>query len=104
MRDLTLRGTYSTAFRAPKSSELFLGQTGGFFESSQDPCANTHGTRRSPTDARPRPGPPVDRTWLTTESPWRMINCVVGGNPALQPEKAKIATVGVVFEPRCAGL
>ena len=38
VRDLTLRGTYSTAFRAPSISELYLGQT-ETAPTVSDPCA-----------------------------------------------------------------
>ncbi|HZR11371.1 MAG TPA: TonB-dependent receptor [Myxococcales bacterium] len=100
VRDVTVRGTYSTAFRAPNILELFLGQTGGFFESSNDPCANTHGDAALAARCNAAPGgaggPNVGNNGVTVAQ----INSVVGGNPALQPEKAKIGTVGIVFEPQ----
>ncbi|HZR08846.1 MAG TPA: TonB-dependent receptor [Myxococcales bacterium] len=99
-RDVTLRGSYSTALRAPRVSELFLGQKDSVFESSNDPCANTHGdpalARRCSSAPGDAGGPAVPNNGITLA----MINSVVGGNPLLQPEKANIATVGVVIEPQ----
>jgi len=106
IRDVTFRGTYSTAFRAPNIAELFTGQTGGNFESSNDPCASSpppappgqppnlgNRCRDAPGSAG---GPNVPANGITVAQ----INSVTGGNQSLQPEKAKIGTVGVVFEPQ----
>jgi len=105
IQDLTLRGTYSTAFRAPAIFELYSGQYDGF-PSVSDPCsADSAGSQRpqgTPLDAAcdaPAPGLPNgvpndlfdDRTQLLARG---------GGNPDLQPETANIFTVGLVVEPR----
>ena len=106
IRDVTFRGTYSTAFRAPNILELYLGQSGGNFESSNDPCA----TAPAPAPAGQPPnlgnrcrdapgsagGANVPGNGITVAQ----INSINGGNPNLQPEKARIGTVGVVFEPQ----
>jgi outer membrane receptor protein involved in Fe transport len=100
IRDVTLRGTYGTGFRAPGVSDLYGGQAPSA-EPAVDPCApttltaaqvqrcNTMGARQG------APGTVV----AGNGDPSQQINSTVGGNPQLQPEKAKIATVGVVFEP-----
>lgn len=94
--DFTLRGTYSIGFRAPSIGDLFLGFSDNF-PSSSDPC-------RGPGIAG---GGPVPQNCLNqgigaagTGDTQTQLRSKVGGNPALQPEKAKIYTAGVVFEPR----
>ena len=104
VRDVTLRGTYSTAFRAPNILELYQGQTGGFFESSNDPCAASgpaSGPGATPLGQRcaAAPGSAGGAAAANNGITVAQVNSVVGGNPALQPEKAKIGTVGAVFEP-----
>ncbi len=100
--DLTLRGTYATAFRAPTFFDLY----GGRLETTpnaEDPC-----------DARPPSGtktldPMVQAQCLahgvpagTTFDTGQQI-AVTGGNADLKPETASTASLGVVFEP-LAGL
>ncbi len=83
--DITLRGTYSTAFRAPSIGELFLGASDNF-PFAVDPCAGV-----DPITGNPKPVDPNSTVGLKTRN---------GGNAALQPETAKIFTAGVVLEPR----
>jgi outer membrane receptor protein involved in Fe transport len=87
--DATLRGTFSTAFRAPSIAELFLGQQDNFATVS-DPCADAATAPRSCGTAA---GNADDRTQLRSR---------IGGNPALQPETAETRTLGIVLEPRWA--
>ncbi len=91
--DVTIRATFSTAFRAPSVSELYAGQTDSFL-AVVDPCSDREqGTRVDELcDAE---GLPDDLSDGNTQLRTRL-----GGNPALQPETAKIFTVGVVLEPR----
>ncbi len=96
VRDFTIRGTYSTGFRAPSIADLFLGSTDNF-PSASDPC-------RGPGVAG---GGPVPQNCLNqgipasgTRDPQTQLRARVGGNPLLQPETAKIYTAGVVIEPR----
>ncbi len=100
IRDFTVRGTYSTAFRAPNILELYLGQSGGNFESSNDPCANTRGDGALATRCDNAPGRAGGLGTGNNGFTVAQVNSVNGGNPALQPEKAKIATAGIVFEPQ----
>jgi iron complex outermembrane receptor protein len=99
---LAVRGTYSTAFRAPSVGELYQGKADAF-PASTDFC-----------DTRP-PGGPVTRTPAEEESVReqcgkQMVSpnasfgtaqqrSEVGGNPDLEAETAKVITAGVVFEP-----
>ncbi len=96
VRDFTFRGTYSTGFRAPSVGDLFLGQSDSFPPLS-DPCRGLGIAGGGPVPAScvaqglPAGGTGDAQTQLRTK---------VGGNPALQPETAKIYTAGLVFEPR----
>ena len=85
-RDVTLRGTYSTAFRAPSVSDLFLGRQDNF-ANVDDPCAGAG----APASCGAAAGNGDDQTQHIS---------LVGGNPNLQPETATIYTLGVVLEPR----
>jgi iron complex outermembrane recepter protein len=85
-RDVTLRGTYSTAFRAPSVNDLFLGQQENFAP-VKDPCAGAG----APSSCGAAAGNGDDQTQLKS---------LVGGNTKLQPETAKIYTLGIVLEPR----
>src|SRR5713101_699319 len=88
VRDVTVRGTYSTAFRAPSISDLFLGQSDNF-PNVQDPCRNL---ASAPPNCFTQgvQGNGDDQTQLRSR---------VGGNPALRPETAKTFTIGLVLEP-----
>ncbi len=87
VRDVTLRGTWSTAFRAPSISELYLGQQDSY-ASVEDPCASAS---TAPASCGAAAGNGDDRTELRSR---------IGGNPALRPETARDLTVGLVLEPR----
>jgi outer membrane receptor protein involved in Fe transport len=89
VRDFTVRGTYSTAFRAPSISDLFFGIADNF-ASVQDPCAGAAAGTPLAAQCGAAAGNGDDQTQLRSQ---------VGGNPRLQPETAKIFTVGAVFEP-----
>jgi iron complex outermembrane recepter protein len=85
--DVTFRGTYSTAFRAPSIQDLFLGQQDNFAPVS-DPCAVA---ANAPASCGSAAGNNDDR---------QQIRSKVGGNPAVRPETAKVYTAGIVLEPR----
>jgi iron complex outermembrane receptor protein len=85
-QSVLVRGSYSTGFRAPSLYDIHSAQT----------FTNTAGTYDDPVNCpggTPLPGHA------------RAANCsqqfqvLGGGNNALQPEKSKNATLGVVFEP-----
>ena len=95
---ISLRGTYSTAFRAPSVIELYQGKADGF-PLTADPC-----------DTKPRgttialdpmvaaqcaaQGVAPNAAFGTTQQ-----RAVTGGNPDLQAETAHVLTAGVVLEP-----
>jgi outer membrane receptor protein involved in Fe transport len=92
VQDFTVRGTYSTAFRAPNIPELYRGGADAF-PSVQDPCASPSLDPNSPLgrNCGAALGNADDRTQLRSK---------VGGNAALRPEVARIITVGAVVQPR----
>ena len=97
IRDVTLRGTYSTAYRAPSITNLFSGASESF-PSVSDPCGTiTATTSQTIKDncaltGMTRPGGSGDESTQLKE--------FVGGNINVKPETAKIFTVGLVLQPR----
>jgi outer membrane receptor protein involved in Fe transport len=95
---IALRGTYSTAFRAPSIGELFAGNADDF-QSAEDPCDTNPPTGPrvlDPTTERHcmDQGVPTGSEFGTTQQ-----RAVDGGNAALKAETAKVVTAGVVYEP-----
>jgi iron complex outermembrane receptor protein len=90
---VSLRGTLSSAFRAPNISELYSGQ-GDSFPGIDDPCE----TRPTPEVAarcqQVNPGIPADFSF-----PFSQTRAHVGGNPMLKQETADVITAGIVIEP-----
>lgn len=97
---IAVRGTYSTAFRAPSVGELFQGTSDSFPE-VEDPCDTTPPSSDTPITLSPAvaaqcasEGVPADASFGTGQQ-----RASVGGNPNLHPETAKVFTTGVVVEP-----
>ncbi|MFH0901522.1 MAG: TonB-dependent receptor [Pseudomonadota bacterium] len=95
---IAVRGTYSTAFRAPSIPELYSGNADSF-PMGTDPCDETNGPIADPNvlEQCRAEGVPVG-----FKNPVLQIPTVVGGNPELQKETAKVLTAGIVFEPPTA--
>ncbi|MDQ8756475.1 TonB-dependent receptor [Sphingosinicella sp. LHD-64] len=100
IRDITFRGQYQRAIRAPNVGELFGGQAVGF-PPATDPCAlpsaATDPTIRAVCVAT---GVPEASVGQSTLQPNAQIQGVFGGNPNLQEEVADTWTAGVVIRPR----
>jgi outer membrane receptor protein involved in Fe transport len=91
---VAVRGTYSTAFRAPTVNQLYSGQADSY-ELTPDPCDINRGNRSGNIDANcDADGVPEDHT-----DPQDQHRVKWGGNPSLDPETANIMTAGVVFTP-----
>ena len=90
IHDLTLRGTFSTGFRAPGVTDLYGGQ-GPSAESATDPCG-------VPDPANTKLNTQCGAAYNNGDDNVQ-INSTVGGNTKLQPEKAQIGTVGAVIQP-----
>jgi iron complex outermembrane receptor protein len=95
IRDVTIRGTYSTAFRAPSVSDLYLGQSDNF-PSVKDPCRGPGGGGPALTTEQAA----ICGAAANNGDPSSQLRSTVGGNPDLGPETAKIYTIGIVLEPR----
>ena len=95
VRDLTIRGTLSSAFRAPSISELYLGATEND-PTATDPCADLSkltAPQAAKCKANGVPGGGSGDTGLQelTRN---------GGNPNLQAETAISYSLGVVIQPQ----
>jgi outer membrane receptor protein involved in Fe transport len=88
MDGLMLRGTSSTAFRAPSTSDLFAGNSDNSPLVS-DPC-QTNPTASCIADGVPAAG---------FEPIGDQLSSTLGGNPDLTPEEADIFTLGLVYSP-----
>ena len=86
-RPLMLRGNYNTAFRAPTFNQLFNGETVALF------------TGADLADPIKCPGGIPNTTDPDCVSLAREIDIISGGNSGLGPETAKMASLGIVFEP-----
>jgi outer membrane receptor protein involved in Fe transport len=92
VRDLTLRGTYSTGFRAPSISDLYSGLSDAFPPVS-DPC-------RGVGVAGGGVPPPSCGQAANNGDAQTQLRARVGGNPDLRPERSRMFTAGLVIEPR----
>ena len=106
--DIRFRGSYNRAIRAPSVSELFDRQNIGLIAFGNDPCAapatNTlQQCLNTVTAAQAAAFKAAYGNGTTTDIIPQAIAGqlaqVGGGNPKLQPEKAKSYTVGVLFAP-----
>jgi len=92
---IAIRGTYSTAFRAPAISELFAGNADDFALTT-DPCDTSLGAPSAQIASNcATDGIAPDFTDQRTQQ-----RAIVGGNANLDPETAKIITAGIVIEPK----
>lgn len=105
IRDITFRGTYSEAVRAPNVTELFAPQN-GTFSFIDDPCDPTNigegssfrqancNTVLTALGINPATFSPTTDPQATVSLPGRS-----GGNPLLNEETAKTWTAGIVLKP-----
>lgn len=100
--EVTFRGSYNTATRAPNIGELFSAVSNGF-PGAADPCSVGPLGTYTPGDAR------LDALCLATgvqagdlgvfSQPNGQIETLTGGNPTLGVETAETITFGAIFEP-----
>ena len=105
VRDVTLRGTYSQAVRAPNIAELFAPPSSSF-NFIVDPCDtaelnNGSGTRESNCAALLTALGVDPTTFSPSSTPQSSVYTegVAGGNRSLSEETAKTWTVGFVLRP-----
>ena len=100
VRDISFRGQYQRAIRAPNVQELFAGINVGF-PGAADPCAAAgaagNATIRALCIATGVPAAAVGTAGLQLNA---QIESSFFGNPALQEETANTWTVGAVIRPR----
>jgi iron complex outermembrane receptor protein len=86
-RELMFRGNYNTAFRVPAFNQLFNGVLESIF------------TGTGLADPLRCPGGRADANRPGCEDLARSLDILNGGNLDLQPETAKMFSLGAVFEP-----
>ncbi|WP_295845132.1 TonB-dependent receptor [uncultured Xanthomonas sp.] len=97
---LLLRGTYSTGFRAPSLAESGSGgvyaQLGGYRDEVR--CGETNAIANLLLQSRRSGDVDLGKSLLNADCS-RTVARMTQPNPDLKPEKAKIATLGFVYEP-----
>lgn len=107
IEDLSVRGTYARAVRAPNIAELFAPQNTLLTNLSDDPCASVEddgsnngnvptGTLRDVCIAQ---GAPAGSIGFIPQPAAGQANYTGGGNINLQPETSDSWTIGVVYQP-----
>ncbi|WP_230772615.1 TonB-dependent receptor domain-containing protein [Sphingomonas sp. Leaf4] len=101
IRDITLRGQYARAVRAPNVQDLFGGNSTGF-PAAQDPCSD-RGAAGNRTEAVRQlciaNGVPAANVFTRAVQPNAQIQANFGGDPNLSEETSDTYTAGVVFRP-----
>ena len=92
IRDLTLRATWGTAFRAPSVAELY-GGTADNYPLITDPCRAPTGAVKARCAANGVPGG-------ASGDPSPQYLEQIGADPDLGPETATTFPAGVVVQPR----
>ncbi len=101
IQDITFRGQYQRAVRAPNVQDLFGGQSVGFPQaidpcSSRTPVALQTATIRALCVAN---GVPAANVFTTAVQPAQQIQAQFGGNPNLGEETSDTFTIGAVIRP-----
>ncbi|MCE9579209.1 MAG: TonB-dependent receptor [Deltaproteobacteria bacterium] len=94
---ISLRGTYSTAFRAPSIADLYSGAADSFPE-AVDPCDNAI-DEAGVTDPIIKANCAADGVPADLSDGSTQLRSTVGGSTKVKPEKAKVLTAGIVVEP-----
>ena len=101
IRDISFRGSYGKAVRAPNIGELFQPVSGdsNFFIDPCSPAELTHGTQYRASNC----AAVLSALGATSSNALQTPNNIVGvrsGNPNLRAEAARTWTAGVVLRPR----
>lgn len=95
-----LRANYARAVRAPNIGELFSPLSVGLTNLALDPCAGAAPVGNTNlTNVCLAQGAPIGTIGSILNPTAAQANITGGGNLALQPEKAKTWTVGLVLQP-----
>ncbi len=115
IKDITFRGTYNRAVRAPNIQDLFAPQRVAL-DGTNDPCAggfdtkvNADGTTTVLTTVNgnsaaycANTGVSASQLGSIVQNPAGQYNGLIGGNANLRPERATTKTAGIVIQPRFA--
>jgi outer membrane receptor protein involved in Fe transport len=99
--DITFRGQYQRAVRAPNVQDLFGGQSVGFPQAI-DPCSSRTPVALQTAAIRAlciANGVPAANVFTTAVQPAQQIQAAFGGNPNLGEETSDTFTVGAVIRP-----
>jgi outer membrane receptor protein involved in Fe transport len=93
-----VRGTYSTSFRAPNVGDLYGGQQDSY-DPAEDPCATVvNGQPRQLSPAAQKNCAELNvPAGISDSVPQKLTHS--GSNPDLNPETAKVLTLGLTWEP-----
>ncbi|TCM22434.1 TonB-dependent receptor-like protein [Novosphingobium sp. PhB165] len=98
VKDISLRGQYSRAVRAPTVADLYSGSIGNY-ETASDPCATSAALSNATLNASCiASGVPAGKIGNFTTDP--QILSYNAGNSALREETANTWTFGTVIQPR----
>lgn len=98
--DLSLRGQYSRAVRAPTVSDLFSGASQDF-PAATDPCTTAIARTNTNLNAScVANGVPASLIGTAYDGGSTQIQTINGGNPALREETSDTYTAGIVLQPR----
>jgi outer membrane receptor protein involved in Fe transport len=98
--DITFRGQYQRAIRAPNVAELFGGLANGFPEAT-DPCASPAAAAAGPLRTLCiQTGVPASTVGTDLVQTQAQIEGFFGGNPNLEEERSTTWTAGAVIRPR----
>lgn len=106
VEDITIRGTWARAVRAPNVSELFSGLSQTFPSGLQDPCVGIGATGDGAlgdncrADAGVAANIAQNGEFTLNQSDLQGISGFNGGNPDLEEETADSWTVGATINPR----
>lgn len=101
-RDVSLRGQYQRAIRAPNVAELFGGSSRSFITAT-DPCSNRASAVQQTAAVRAvcvATGVPAAAVFGNSVQPNAFFPADSGGNPNLEAEVSDTYTAGVVLTPR----
>lgn len=101
VEDITFRGQYQRAVRAPTVYQLFQGNAVGY-PSATDPCNVAELTTQYPTLVQTCLAQGVAASDIGSgnlQGANRQIRTISGGNPDLTEEKADTYTIGAVIQP-----
>lgn len=99
--NISFRGQYQRAIRAPNVGELFGGQTSGGGSAATDPCGPVIASRQTAVVRAIciAQGVPSALVFQPQVQPSNLIGSVSGGNPNLSAEQSETITFGAIITP-----